>query len=105
MSAADALFAAADGAIFATFGDAATWKAGGTGPDVACTVIRERPDQDAQAFGTTMRAGAEILSVRASEVATPAAGDSFTVGAQVLIVRGAPQRDSVALLWRCEVGA
>lgn len=94
-------FAAADAVIFAKFGVAATWKAAGTGPDVACTVVRERPSVDAVAFGGSMRRDAQIVSVRGSEVATPAKDDTVTIGAEVLTVRSVRQ-DSQALMFICE---
>lgn len=94
-------FAAADEVIFATFGVGATWKAGGNGPGVACTVVRERPTADAGAFGSTMLRDAQVISLRAAEVAAPAKGDTITIGAEVLTVR-AVRQDSLSLVFVCE---
>lgn len=94
-------FAAADAAIFAAFGVAATWKAGGQGPATDCIVVREQPSVEAGAFGTAMRTDAQVVSVRKAEIATVAKADTFTIGAEVLTVRGVRQ-DSQALIWIAE---
>ena len=94
-------FAAADAVIFAKFGVAATWKAAGTGPDVACTVVRERPSVEAVAYGGSMLRDAQVVSVRGTEVAAPAKDDTVTIGAEVLRVR-AVRQDSQALIFICE---
>lgn len=97
------VFAAAMDAILSdpNFGEAATWKAGGTGPDVACTVVRERPSVDAGAFGTTVRREAQIIHVRSAQVPAPAKGDTVAIGAEVLTVRAVSQ-DALALIFVCE---
>ena len=95
-------FAAADAIVFSTFGVAATYNAAGTGPDVAVTVVRETPTADSTGFGVTLRSGVELVHVRIAEVADLAKGDTFTIGAEVLTVRGAPARDGQGLKWTAE---
>ena len=95
-------FAAADDVIFETFGVAAAYSAGGTGDPVAVTVIREQPSRDAAGFGVALRAGTELLHVRLADVASPAKGDTFTIGAEVLTVQAAPSRDGQAMKWLVE---
>lgn len=95
-------FAAANDMVFRTFGVAATWRAAGTGDGVAVTVVRETPTADAAGFGVPVRAGAQILHVRIAEVASLAKGDTFTIGAEVLTVQGAPARDSQGTMWTAE---
>jgi hypothetical protein len=95
-------FAAADTAVFATFGVTALYKVGNAGAGVSVTVIRETPTVDATGFGAPVRAGAQFLSVRVAEVATPVKGDTFTIGAEVLTVQGAPALDGQGTMWRLE---
>lgn len=96
------VFAAADAIVFATFGVAATYRAGGTGTATPVTVIRETPTADAAGFGVPVRAGAQILSVRVADLAAVAKGDTFTIGAELLTVQGAPARDGQGTMWRVE---
>lgn len=95
-------FAAANAVIFATFGVAATYRAAGAGDGLAVTIIRDRPTADAVAFGTTLRAHAQIIHVQVAEVAVLAKGDSFTIGAEILTVAGAPRLDGLRTMWTAE---
>lgn len=95
-------FAAADDIIFETFGVAATFKAGGTGGGTAVTVIRATPTADAAGFGVAVRAGTQQIHVRVAEVADLNKGDTFTIGAEVLTVQGAPERDTQGFKWLAE---
>jgi hypothetical protein len=95
-------FDAADAIVFSTFGVPAIYKAAGTGPDTAVTVVRETPTADSVGFGVTLRAGVQLVHVRVSEVADLASGDTFTIGADVLTVQGAPARDGQGLKWTAE---
>jgi hypothetical protein len=99
---ASTFFAAADDIVFRTFGVAAIYKAAGTGPNTAVTVVREQPTADGSAFGFAVRAGAQMLHVRASEIATVAKGDTFTIGVDVLTVQGAPALDGQRTKWMVE---
>lgn len=96
------VFAAADAIVFATFGVAAIYKAAGTGPDTAVRVVRETPTADAAGFGVAVRAGTQVLSVRVADLAAVAKGDTFTIGAEVLTVHGAPALDGQGTMWRVE---
>ena len=95
-------FAAADASVFRTFGVAATYRPGGTGTATPVTVIRETPTPDAVGFGAPVRAGAQILSVRVVDIPALAKGDTFTIGAELLTVQGAPARDGQGTMWRAE---
>jgi hypothetical protein len=74
------------------FGVAATWRAGGSGAPVDVLVLRDIPTVDGTAFGMTVRAGAQILTVAFASVPALAKGDTFTIGVDVLTVQGAPRR-------------
>lgn len=80
----------------------AVYRAGGAGEGTTVRIIRDRPSVDAAGFGVSLRAGAERVSVRTSEVATLAAGDTFTIGSEVLVVRGAPAIDAIRAVWTAE---
>jgi hypothetical protein len=98
-----AAFASANDAIFAAFGVTAVYRpAAVTGSGTPVVVVRESPTADAAAFGVAVRAGAQMLHVRISEVAALGKGDTFTIGAEVLTVQGAPARDGQASMWTVE---
>lgn len=98
----DASFARMNAAAFARFGVAATYKAGGVGAGTDVTVIRSRATADTVAFGTALRMGSEIVSVRVSEAPDLAKGDTFTIGGEVLTVGGKPALDALASMWTAE---
>jgi hypothetical protein len=97
-------FSAAVDAIFADPNMAAdaVWRPCRGGAGTTCRVILARPDTQ-NGFG-----GAQIVSdtiridVRVSDIAAPDAGDSFTIGAEVFALQGAPRRDMERLVWQCE---
>lgn len=95
-------FTDADAVVFDTFGVAATYKAGGVGAGTAVTVVRSRATADTVAFGTALRVGSQIISVRVSEAPDLAKGDTFTIGAEVLTVGGKPALDALATMWTAE---
>ncbi|MES2753785.1 MAG: hypothetical protein V4659_03895 [Pseudomonadota bacterium] len=81
--------------------DVIWWPAAG-GPSLAVRVILARPDLqsgygDAQIVSDSVR-----LDVRASEVASPGAGDRVALGTEILVVQGEPRRDRLRLVWQCE---
>jgi hypothetical protein len=97
-------FSAAIDAIFADANMAAdaTWRVGGDPPGVPCRVILTRPDLT-QSFGDArITSETTMLDVRVSEIAAPAAGDTVTIGTEVLVIQGEPQRDRERLAWKCE---
>lgn len=97
-------FSAAIDAIFADPNMAADaiWRAGGIPPDVPCRVILTRPDLTSSFGDARVTSETTMLDVRVSEVAAPAAGDTVTIGAEVLVIQGEPLRDRERLAWKCE---
>jgi hypothetical protein len=81
---------------------AATFKASGAGPGVACRVVRSRPDLIGQGFGTEVILATHLLAVRVAEVPEVAKGDTFTLGHEVLVVRSAT-RDVENTMWSMEI--
>jgi hypothetical protein len=77
----------------------AIYRAGGTGDPVPLRVLRSSPDRVADAFGTEILATTDILSVAITTLPSLAAGDSFTLGSDVLIVQHA-ERDATGTTWR-----
>lgn len=70
--------------------------------DVPCRVILSMPD-DATNYGAgSVVSETMMIDVRLSEVAAPTEGDRFTVNGEALIVQGAPLRDRLRLVWKCE---
>ena len=96
-------FATADAVIFSAFGVAADYKpAGFTGAPTVVTIIRDQASGDASGFGVPVRANGERVHVRIADIPALAKGDTFTIGATVLTVQGAPQRDVQASMWTAE---
>jgi hypothetical protein len=83
------VFDAARDVLFAdpNFGVDATWRSQGAGAPVACRlIIADRETKD-DGFGSSGAIARAIeASVRLSEVATPAKGDTFTVGSTTYAV-------------------
>lgn len=65
-------------------------------------VVRETPTVDSSGFGVPLRAGTQILHVRVGDAPDLAKGDTFSIGAELLTVAGAPARDGQGLKWRAE---
>jgi hypothetical protein len=100
-----AAFSAAIDAIFrdANVAEDALWRSGGTGDGVPVRVVRKSPDEIV-GFGASRAVMPTCLvDVRVSEVATPESGDSFEIGEAVFDVTGSPRRDTLGLVWVCEV--
>jgi hypothetical protein len=83
-------------------GTEALYRPGGADPAVSVRVIRDRSAAEAQGFGTTLRAGAELLHLRVADAPGLAKGDTFAIGAEVLMVQGTPRRDALGLMWTAE---
>jgi hypothetical protein len=77
----------------------AIYRAGGNGPPVALHVLRSSPDRVADAFGTSILQGSDILVVPVAALPGWSAGDSFTLGSDVLTVQHA-ERDATGTAWR-----
>jgi hypothetical protein len=87
-------------AVFAGRGRAAGYTPPTGGAAVPCVVIYDAADREAAStLGRPfMRAG--IIRVRKSELAAPAKGGVFTVGAQTLTVQSDPRADDAErLVW------
>lgn len=80
-------------------GVAATYRAGGTGAPVPLRVLRSSPDRLAGAFDTTLLQATDVLVVGIALLPAIAAGDSFTIGADLLTVESA-ERDAAGVAWR-----
>ncbi len=79
-------------------GTAAAWQRGG-GAAVAVRVLRSSPDQLRDAFGTSLIQATDVLTVPLAAVPLPEAGDTFTLGPEVLTVQHA-ERDAAGVAWR-----
>ena len=77
----------------------ALYRVGGTGSPVALRVLRSSPDRLADAFGTEVISASDILSLAIATLPDLAAGDSFSIGNEVLTVRHA-ERDATGTAWR-----
>jgi hypothetical protein len=88
----------------AEFGTAAVFRAGGVGPGVSVVILFDTPDADAFAFGTPLRAASRKLRVPAAALAgaEPTAGDTFTVGSDVLTVKAARRMPPDGAIWDVE---
>ena len=100
------LAARANVTLYRTFGEPATYMPA-AGDPVACTVIptERNPDALVQFSQTAVIAGARLLEVRATEVPTPARGDTLTVDGDTLTVSAEPRHpdgDHDRALWLLE---
>jgi hypothetical protein len=77
----------------------AQYRQGGTGAPISLRVLRSSPDRMADAFGTEVISGSDILSLAIATLPDIAAGDSFLIGNEVLTVRHA-ERDASGTAWR-----
>ena len=77
----------------------AQYRQGGIGVPVSLRVLRSSPDRLADAFGTEMISASDILSLAIATLPDIAAGDSFSIGGEVLTVRHA-ERDATGTAWR-----
>jgi hypothetical protein len=93
-----------DGAMAALLADPhlgvdALYRAGGTGSPVALRVLRSSPDRMADAFGTEVISASDIVSLAIATLPDITAGDTFSIGGEVLTVRHA-ERDATGTAWR-----
>jgi hypothetical protein len=81
------------------FAVSAIWRAGGVGAPLAVPVIRDAPNRVADAFGTPILQATNELRVRVESLPALAAGDTFTIGTEILTVQHA-EREATGALWR-----
>lgn len=85
-----------------TMGEDALWRPGGSGGGIACSVLTAQPDQTV-GFGDERAIVPTVLfRVRRSEIATPAAGDTVTIGTDVFTIIGEPLIDKYRGIWTCQ---
>ncbi|MFL1464006.1 hypothetical protein ACI6QG_17475 [Roseococcus sp. DSY-14] len=94
-------FAAAMAALVAdpNLGVEAVYRQAGTGVPIALRVLRSSPDRVADAFATEIIAVTDILSVAIAALPNLTAGDTLTVGPDLLTVTSAT-RDATGTAWR-----
>lgn len=94
--------------VFDVLGTPATYTPPGGGAPVSCRIQRARPDESIELGTGRIVEGTDMVDVRASEVAAPAKGGTFTVdgpaGPTTLTITAKPvTTDSERLVWRCQV--
>lgn len=96
-------FAAAAAALMAdpNMSVPALRKPGGAGPGAALRVVRSTPDEVAQGFGAAVVSATDVLTVSAADAPDCAAGDTFTIGAEVLTAQ-LVRLDATGTAWRVE---
>jgi hypothetical protein len=77
----------------------AQYRQGGTGAPISLRVLRSSPDRLADAFGTEVISASDILSLAIATLPDITAGDTFSIGGEVLTVRHA-ERDATGSAWR-----
>lgn len=94
-------FAAAMAALASdpNLGVSALWRAGGTGAGVPIRVLRSSPDVTSAGFETSIVQPTDVLTVAVDAVPAPDAGDTITIGMEVLTVQHA-ERDAAGVAWR-----
>lgn len=75
------------------------------GTPVAVRVIRNAADEITDFGGSRIQSETTLLTVACAAVPAPVAGDTFTIGAEVLTVQGSPRRDARRLRWLIEAVA
>jgi len=80
-------------------GVSATYRAAGTGAPVPLRVLRSSPDRLAGAFDTALLQATDVLAVGIVVLPAIAAGDTFTIGAELLTVESV-ERDAAGVAWR-----
>jgi hypothetical protein len=86
-------------ATFAAFGIDAVFTPAGGDPVGVCVIAR-RPDTILGFGETCIHAETAIFEVRASEIANRRAGDPLTLGDEIFVVQGEPERrDPDRLIW------
>ncbi len=84
------------------FGLAARYRVAGAGLGKPVTLVASRGDRGGDIGGFEVSSREGIFLVRKSEVAAPAAGDTFTIGAVVHRVQGEPRLDAEQVIWTIE---
>ena len=77
----------------------AQYRQGGSAAPVSLRVLRSSPDRMADAFGTEIISASDILSLAIATLPDITAGDTFSIGGEVLTVRHA-ERDASGTAWR-----
>lgn len=80
-------------------GVAATYRVGGVGGGTAIRVLRREPDMTLDWGMTAVMVGAVLFSIRASDVAAPAFGDTLTIDGVTYTVQDAAPRADVLRIW------
>jgi hypothetical protein len=92
-------FVEAVDATFAAFGIDAVYTPAG-GEPVSMRVIARRPDTIVGFGETPIHAETATFEVRASEVTSPRAGEQLTIGVEIFVIQGEPERrDPDRLVW------
>ena len=89
-------------AVLATdpnLGVEATYRAADTGAPVSLRVLRSSPDRVADAFDTPVLRATDLLTVGIALLPAIEAGDTFTIGPDLLTVDSA-ERDAAGVAWR-----
>lgn len=77
----------------------ATYRGGGVGTPILLRVVRSAPDRLGDTFGTSVIQASDVLTVAIAVLPTVDAGDTFTLGADILTVQHA-ERDAAGIAWR-----
>ncbi len=80
-------------------GTDASYRAAGTGAPLLLRVARSVPDRLVDAFGTSVLQASDVLVVAIALLPAVAAGDTFTIGSDLLSVQHA-ERDAAGVAWR-----
>jgi hypothetical protein len=90
-------------ATFAAFGLDAVYTPAGAEP-VPVRMIARRPDTIVGFGETRIHAETATFELRASDIANPLPGDQLTVGAEIFVIQGDPERhDPDRLVWSLDV--
>lgn len=84
-------------------GSDAVWRQGGVGPGTDVRLIRRRPDATTGFGEGRFITGTDEVLVPLSSVPQLAAGDTLTIGGEVLEVAADPVRDMRHLVWSAPV--
>jgi hypothetical protein len=77
----------------------ATCRTAGTGAPVPLRVLRSSPDRVVDAFDTSVLRATDVLTVSIALPPAIEAGDTFTIGPDLLTVDSA-ERDAAGVAWR-----
>jgi hypothetical protein len=83
----------------ANLGVEASYQAAGSGAPVSQRVLRSSPDRVVDAFDTSVLRATDVLTVGIALLPAIEAGDTFSIGADVLAVDSA-ERDAAGVAWR-----